>query len=43
MAAIDKTYVNKEELLEAIVWAKQVGEVSLENGYKFYPINFIYS
>jgi hypothetical protein len=41
MAAIDKTYVTKEELLEAISWAKEVGEVSLENGYKFYPLNFI--
>lgn len=43
MAAIDKTYVTKEELLEAIAWAKEVGEVSLENGYKFYPLNFICS
>lgn len=43
MAAIDKTYVNKEQLLEAIEWAKGVGEVTLENGYKFYPINFIYA
>lgn len=42
MAAIDKTYVNKEQLLEAIEWAKKVGEVTLENGYKFYPIDFIY-
>ena len=42
MAAIDKTYVTKEQLLEAIEWAKGVGEVTLENGYKFYPINFIY-
>lgn len=41
MAAIDKTYVTKDELLEAIAWAKEVGEVSLENGYKFYPLNFI--
>jgi hypothetical protein len=43
MAAIDKTYVNKEQLFEAIEWAKGVGEVTLENGYKFYPINFIYA
>lgn len=42
MAAIDRTYVNKEQLLEAIEWAKEVGEVTLENGYKFYPINFIH-
>lgn len=43
MAAIDKTYVNKEQLLEAIEWAKKVGEATLENGYKFYPIDFIYA
>lgn len=43
MAGIDKTYVNKEQLLEAIEWAKGVGEVTLENGYKFYPLNFIYA
>lgn len=43
MAAIDKTYVTKKELLETIAWAKEVGEVSLENGYKFYPLNFICS
>lgn len=43
MAAIDKTYVNKKQLFEAIEWAKEVGEVTLENGYKFYPINFIYA
>jgi hypothetical protein len=41
MAAIDKTYVNKEQLLEAIEWAKEVGEVTLENGYKFKPLDFI--
>lgn len=41
MAAIDKTYVNKTELLEAIEWAKGVGEVALENGYKFRPLDFI--
>ena len=43
MAAIDKTYVNKEQLLKTIEWAKEVGEVTLENGYKFNPINFIYT
>lgn len=41
MAAIDKTYVNKEQLLEAIEWAKGVGEVASENGYKFRPLDFI--
>jgi hypothetical protein len=43
MAAIDKTYVNKEQLIETIEWAKKVGEVTLENGYKFCPIDFIYA
>ena len=43
MASIDKTYVNKTELLEAINWCKNIGEVTLENGYKFYPLNFILS
>lgn len=41
MAAIDKTYVNKEQLLEAINWAKKVDKVTLEDGSTFYPINFI--
>lgn len=41
MAAIDKTYVNKEELLEAIEWAKGIGKVTLENGYKFSPLDWI--
>lgn len=41
MAAIDKTYVDKTQLLEAIDWAKDVGTVTLENGYKFKPINWI--
>ena len=41
MAAIDKTYVNREELLEAIKWAKEVGVATLENGYKFEPLFFI--
>ena len=35
MAAIDKTYVTKQELLEAIDWAKKVGQVEMENGHKF--------
>ena len=41
MAGIDKTYVNKSELIETINWAKEVGEVILENGYKFQPLDFI--
>ena len=43
MAAIDKTYVTKQELLEAINWAKKVGQVEMENGYIFKPLNFIYA
>ena len=43
MAAIDKTYVTKQELLEAIDWAKKVGQVEMENGYIFRPLNFIYA
>lgn len=39
MAGIDKTYVNKEQLLEAIEWAKGVGKATLEDGSTFYPIN----
>lgn len=42
MAAIDKTYVNKQELLEAIDWAKKVGQVEMENGHKFRPLDFIW-
>lgn len=42
MAAIDKTYVNKEQLLEAIEWAKGVDKATLEDGSTFYPIDFIY-
>ena len=42
MAGIDKTYVNKSQLLEAIDWAKKVGTVTMENGYKFEPLNYIY-
>ena len=42
MAALDKTYVNKEQLLEAIEWAKKVDKAILEDGSTFYPINFIY-
>lgn len=41
MAAIDKTYVSKEQLLEAINWCNEIGEVTLENGYKFKPLNYI--
>lgn len=41
MAALDKTYVNKEQLLEAIEWAKKVDKATLEDGSTFYPINFI--
>lgn len=41
MAGIDKTYVNKSELIEAINWTKEVGEVTLENGFRFYPLDFI--
>jgi hypothetical protein len=42
MAAIDKTYINKEQLLEAIEWAKGVDKATLENGSTFYPLDFIY-
>ena len=42
MGLIDKTYVTAHELKEAIVWAKGVGTVAMENGYKFKPLNFIY-
>ena len=42
MAAIDKTYVNKEQLLKAIEWAKEVNKATLEDGSTFYPIDFIY-
>lgn len=42
MAAIDKTYVNKAQLLEAIDWAKKVGTITMENGYKFKPLDYIY-
>lgn len=41
MAAIDKTYVTKEELIEAIQWANNVGVVTLENGHQFKPLNWI--
>lgn len=42
MAAVDKTYVNKEQLLKAIEWAKEVDKATLENGSTFYPLDFIY-
>jgi hypothetical protein len=41
MAGIDKTYVNYEQLLETVAWAKNIGEVTLENGHKFFPLNWI--
>jgi hypothetical protein len=41
MAAIDKTFVNRDQLKEAINWAKSVGKVILENKYEFYPIDWI--
>lgn len=41
MAGIDKTYVNREQLKEVVTWARLVGEVTLENGYKFFPLDFI--
>lgn len=41
MAGIDKTYVSYEQLLEAIAWAKNIGEVTLENGHKFSPLDWI--
>ncbi len=43
MATINKTYVTKNELLEAIEWAKNVGTVTSENGHTFQPLAFIYS
>ena len=43
MAGIDKTYVNKEQLKEAVEWAKNIGVVTLENGHKFKPLNWIES
>lgn len=42
MAAIDKTYVNKAQLLEAIEWCKKIGTVKIENGYEFAPLDWIY-
>lgn len=42
MAGIDKTYVNAQQLKEAIAWAKEVGTVTMENGHKFKPLNYIY-
>ena len=43
MAAIDKTYVNKEQLKGAVEWAKNIGVVTLENGHKFKPLDWIES
>jgi len=41
MAGIDKTYVTKQELLEAIDWANKVGTVTAENGCTFRPLDYI--
>lgn len=41
MAALDKTYVTKTQLLEVIKWASEIGEVTLENGHKFKPLDWI--
>lgn len=43
MSAIDKTYVTKDELLEAIEWTKKVDIVTSENGHTFQPLTFIHS
>lgn len=43
MAGIDKTYVNKEQLKIAINWASSIETVTLENGYKFKPLDWIKS
>lgn len=43
MAGIDKTYVTSQELKEAIDWAKTVGTVTMENGYRFKPLGYIYT
>ena len=42
MAAIDKTYTDKEGLIEVIDWCLKVGRCKLENGYTFRPLNFVY-
>lgn len=42
MAGIDKTYVTAIQLKEAVEWCKNIGECTLENRFKFKPINFIY-
>ena len=41
MAGIDKTYVNRSELREAVDWANGVGTATLENGYQFKPLEWI--
>ena len=41
MAIIDKTYVNREEYFEALEWAKSLGIITLENGYKFNLVDYI--
>ena len=42
MAAIDKTYTDKNGLIEVIDWCRKVGKCKLENGYTFRPLNFVY-
>ena len=41
MAAVDKTYTNKEGLIEVIDWCLKVGKCKLENGYCFRPLNYV--
>ena len=41
MAAIDKTYTDKNGLIEVIDWCRKVGKCKLENGYAFHPLNFV--
>lgn len=41
MAAIDKTYTDKNGLIEVIDWCRKVGKCKLENGYTFHPLNFV--
>ena len=41
MAAIDKTYTDKEGLIEVIDWCLKVGKCKLENGYRFRPLIFV--
>ena len=41
MATIDKTYTDKNGLIEVIDWCRKVGKCKLENGYAFHPLNFV--